>query len=80
MSDTDGKKFKPPVWRKPGGEPVSCRDKLKVLNENLEEIHQMSQDALEDGILMECDEAQLRSVLHQMIDKLINPYAGKKKG
>ena len=34
----------------------------------------------EDGILMECDEAQLRSVLHQMVDKLINPYAGKKKG
>ncbi|MFQ5773928.1 MAG: hypothetical protein ACE5GS_05375 [Kiloniellaceae bacterium] len=80
MTAPGPKKFQPPVWRKPDGEPVSCRDKIKVLNENLEEIRQMCQDALEDGILMECDEAQLRSVLHQMVASLENPYARKGKG
>jgi hypothetical protein len=79
VSGPNDKTFVPSVWLKPDGEPVSCRDKIKVLNENLEEIHQMCQDALEDGILMECDEAQLRRVLHAMVDALDNPYA-KPKG
>ena len=76
----DDRKFAPPTWLKPDGQPVSCRDKIKVLNENLEEIRQMCQDALEDGILMECDEAQLRSVLHRLVDSLDNPYRGRKPG
>jgi hypothetical protein len=73
------KKFEVPVWLKPDGEPVSCYDKIKVLNENLEEIRQMCQDALEDGILMECDETQLRTVLKQMVESLENPYVDPKK-
>jgi hypothetical protein len=79
VSASNDKAFVPPVWLKPGGEPVSCRDKIMVLNENLEEIRQMCQDALEDGILMECDEAQLREVLRALVDSLDNPYA-KGKG
>lgn len=71
----DAAAFVPRVWHKPDGEPVSCREKIKVLNENLEEIRQMCQDALEDGLLMECDETQLRRVLHEMVDSLENPYA-----
>ena len=30
MSDSDGGEF--PVWRTPEGEPVSCVEKIKVLN------------------------------------------------
>jgi hypothetical protein len=48
-----------------------------VLNENLEEIRDMAQDALEDGILMGCDEAQLREVFQALVASLENPY-GKK--
>ena len=66
-----------PTWRQPDGEPVSCVEKIKVLNENLTEIQELAQDALEDGILMGCDEAQLRDVLHGLIDRLENPYRGK---
>lgn len=79
MASSERKEFKLPVWLKPDGEPVSCRDKIKVLNENLEEIRQMCQDALEDGILMECDETQVRQVLHDMVDSLDNPYPTKRK-
>ena len=69
-----------PTWRQPDGEVVSCVEKLKVLNENLEEIRELAQDALEDGILMGCDEAQLRQTLHKLIDILDNPYRDKQQG
>ena len=72
-ASSDGK-FEPPTWRQPDGQPVSCREKLKVLNENLEEIRELAQDALEDGILMGCDEAQLRDVMQDLLRGLVNPY------
>lgn len=74
MSANGPKTFEIPVWRQPDGLPLSCREKIKVLNENLEEIREMAQDALEDGILMGCDEAQLREVLGALVDSLVNPY------
>jgi hypothetical protein len=63
-----------PVWRSPQGEVVSCVEKLKVLRENLDEIQQLCQDALEDAVLMGCDDAQFRSVLAELVHKLENPY------
>src|SRR5260221_5923894 len=62
------------VWRTPEGEPVSCVEKIKVLNENLAELRDMAQDALEDAVLMGCDEAQFRRVVQALLDGLINPY------
>ena len=49
-----------------------------MLNQNLEEIRQLSQDALEDAILMGCDEAQIRGVLQSVIEDLQNPYRKQK--
>jgi hypothetical protein len=63
-----------PRWLTPEGEPVSCLDKLKVLNENLTEIQEMAQEALEDAVLMGCDEVQFRTVLEQLARSLVNPY------
>ena len=63
-----------PVWLTPEGEPVSCLEKLKVLNENLAEIQEMSQEALEDAILMGCDETQFRDVMRKLVESLVNPY------
>lgn len=77
MPASDTKKFEIPVWRQPDGLPLSCREKIKVLNENLEEIREMAQDALEDGILMGCDEGQLREVLTALVDSLQNPYGDR---
>ena len=55
---------------------MSCVEKLKVLKENLEEIHQLCQDALEDAVLMGCDEQQFRRVLTELMQKIENPYKG----
>ena len=62
------------VWRSPSGEIVSCVEKLKVLRENLEEIQQLCQDALEDAVLMGCDERQFKQILTNLVQLLENPY------
>lgn len=63
------------VWRSDCGLAISCIEKIKVLNENIDELTQIAQDALEDGLLMGCSEAQLRQAFHEAIDRLINPYS-----
>ena len=68
-----------PVWRSPTGEVVSCVEKLKVLRENIEEIRQMCQDALEDAVLMGCDERQFKQVLSNLVQQLENPYREKQR-
>ena len=65
------------VWRTTEGDSVSCLEKIKVLNQNLTEIHQMCQDALEDAVLMGCDEAQFRQVINELVERLENPYHKK---
>ena len=62
------------VWLRDDGSVVSCTEKVKVMNENLDEIKQMAQDMFEDGLLMEVAESQMREVLHRLVDELINPY------
>ncbi len=62
------------VWRTPEGEPVSCVEKIKVLNENLAELRDLAQEALEDAVLMGCDETQVRAVLAGIVADLVNPY------
>lgn len=63
-----------PIWLRDDGSVVSCVEKVKVMRENFEEIKQITQDALEDGLLLEVSETQMRETLHQLIDHLINPY------
>ena len=63
-----------PKWLRDNGSVVSCTEKVKVMTENFDELKQMAQDALEDGLLMEVSEAQMREALHRMVDELVNPY------
>ena len=66
------------VWRQPDGKPVSCLEKIKVLNQNIQEIEILCADALEDGVLMGCDADQIRAALHELIDGLKAPRTAKK--
>lgn len=63
-----------PTWVRDDGSIVACTEKIKVMKENFAEIEQLAQDALEDGLLMEVNETQMRDALHQLVDSLINPY------
>ena len=68
-----------PIWVRDDKTIVACIEKIKVMQENFEEIQQLTQDAFEDGLLMEVSEAQMREALHQLVDALVNPYPKQKK-
>ncbi|HJU20375.1 MAG TPA: hypothetical protein VJ770_28300 [Stellaceae bacterium] len=72
MADSGPEEF--PIWRTPEGEPVSCVEKIKVLNENLAELKALAQEAFEDAVLIGCDERQVRQVLADLLGGLVNPY------
>ncbi len=61
------------VWPTPDGSPVSCREKLKVLRENHEELGQIMRDAFEDAVLMGVDERAVRRIFGAMVEDLVSP-------
>jgi len=63
-----------PKWLRDDGSVVACTEKVKVMTENFDELKQIAQDALEDGLLMEVSEEQMREALHKLVDQLVNPY------
>ena len=58
------KNILPKVWKDINNDVISCSEKIKLLNENIIEIKRMSDDAIEDAILMRADP-------NQSIDTLI---------
>jgi hypothetical protein len=63
----------PTVWPGSDGNPLSCRDKLKVLAENHTELAQMLRDTFEDAILMGVEDTAMRAILADMITGLESP-------
>lgn len=57
-------------WLQPDGTPVSCREKLKVLEENWAELDTVLRDAFEDAVLMGVDPARLRKMLAALVASL----------
>ncbi|NIZ03953.1 hypothetical protein [Thalassospira lucentensis] len=68
-----------PTWQAPDGSPLSCVEKIKVLNDNFAELREIMQDAMEDALLMGCDEDQFRTVMQGLVDELHNPYGEASK-
>ena len=64
-----------PTWVRDDKSIVACTEKIKVMQENFEEIQQLVQDAFEDGLLMEVSEEQMREALHKLMNELVNPYS-----
>ncbi|MDP2143485.1 MAG: hypothetical protein Q8J80_05070 [Gallionella sp.] len=62
------------VWRSPTGDVIACIEKNKVMQENMAEIRQVCQDALEDAVLMGCDEQQFRAVLAELVASLESSF------
>lgn len=63
----------PVWWPGVGGAPVSCREKLKILDDNQSELVQVMRDAFEDAVLMGVDEPAMRRILHEAVDGLESP-------
>ncbi len=57
-------------WLQPDGTPVSCREKLKVLEENWAELDTVLREAFEDAVLMGVDPERLRQMLASLVASL----------
>lgn len=79
MTSNDQTPKADPVWRKPDGSPISCVEKIKVLNQNYEEIRQIAQDALDDAILMGCSEKQVKDAFRRLLEGLESPFSESEK-
>ena len=64
----------PASWPGADGQPIACRDKLKMLAENHREAAQLLQDAFEDAVLMGVDEAAMRRILADLVAALESPH------
>lgn len=61
------------LWPQADGSAVSCRDKLKTLEENDAELRQVLQDAFEDAVLIGVDENAMRRILVEVVANLRSP-------
>ena len=63
----------PALWPMADGNPVSCREKLRTLEENHAEATQVLQDAFEDAVLMGVDDTAMRRIMNDMVAGLRSP-------
>ncbi len=63
----------PATWPGADGQPVSCREKLKMLAENHAEAAQVLRDVFEDAVLMGVDEGAMREILAGIVAGLPSP-------
>lgn len=61
------------IWPQPDGQPIACRDKIEVLDENYEELRHVMQDAFEDALIMGVDEAVMRDRIAALVTGLKTP-------
>ena len=66
-----------PIWLRDDKSVVSCTEKVKVMNENFDELKQIAQDAFDDGVLMEVSDGQMKKILHALIESLDSPVKKK---
>lgn len=65
-------------WYGIDGEKIACVEKIKVMQQNLDELEQIAQDAFEDGVLMGIDPNQIRQCLADLMLNLHNPFSSIK--
>lgn len=58
------------MWQDANGSLITCRNKVQVLEENMQELQQQCQDALDDALLMGCGETYFKNMLLKMVNNL----------
>lgn len=61
------------IWPQEDGQPVTCQEKLRMLEENWQEIQQVLTDAFEDAVLMGVSEQVMRERLAELVASLSSP-------
>ncbi len=57
----------PKHWNAADKGRISCKEKIKVLNENIQEFQAMANDILDEAILMGADKEQFLETMKQVV-------------
>ena len=57
----------PKHWHSSDKGRISCKEKIKVLNENIQEFQTMANDILDEAILMGADKEQFLETMKQVV-------------
>lgn len=65
------------IWPQEDGQPVTCQEKLRMLEENWQEVQQVMADAFEDAVLMGVSEQVMRERLAELVSSLSSPKGAR---
>ena len=67
--NSNEKNILPKTWEGLDDDNISCTEKIKILNENIIEIDQIIEDALEDAVLMGANPKQVIKVIIKSLEE-----------
>ena len=65
-------KYFPVYWLGKDKRKISCKEKIKLIESNLDEFHETLNDIIDEAVLIGIDEDQLKSVLLKIIKNTKN--------
>ena len=66
------KSFIPKYWLGKDKKKISCKEKINILNENINELQEVISDIYDEAILIGIDEDQLKDILLKIIKNTKN--------
>ena len=63
------------IWHSNEGDKISCLEKIKVMEQNLDEIKVLLQDVIDDGVLMGISEQQIKEEMIKLIKTIKTDYS-----
>ncbi len=60
----------PKEWLNSQKQPLACKEKIKLLNENILEIFQLAEEIIDESILMGVDPKQTKLVIKNALSNL----------
>ncbi len=63
-----------PVWHDNKGDPITCIEKIKVMEENIDELSLIAIDLVDDAVLMGISEQQIKDFLSDLIQSLTTRF------
>ena len=66
------KQFIPKYWLGKNKLKISCKEKIKILNENIDELNEMISEVYDEAILLGIDEKQFKDVLLDIVKNMKN--------
>ncbi|PPR24513.1 MAG: hypothetical protein CFH34_01770 [Alphaproteobacteria bacterium MarineAlpha9_Bin4] len=68
----DNNKLIPKYWVDKNKNTISCKEKIKVINGNLDELTEMLKDIFDEAVLIGVDENQFKKVIQDIVKNMKN--------